>query len=515
MSEKGRIAAIFGAVAVVAGGGLYYFFKVHTPKQQRAAAQAEIAAWEKRLDAARSCLFGATPASGDSGEALAVRELTPDPWDRGTCTQLIARLNRGVADDTGLLPVEHAWMSIDRAAAKVASSFATHVDPFGEAPANRRKDSPLPAALLELDAAHADLRKAAGMEPPPTATLPRLPAAELIRLAHGEDRVKSLDDWWIPSAGGSIAFGSTTKGQVQLVLVPGSAPKLAAVPHRALRAVPDLAWGTAGMAEQIEIAPVDDSGAFGAMTSVPVSGSPRVLAAVGTATAGLVVAYAEETGVVLVRSSGGAFTAAPPIPGTRAGATADPSGRVLVAWSGVPPTRDGARQLESDEPGPLLYSFISRGDAAPVPVELGTGYPQSMCLTDTLGWVQTHGHLRSFDGTTAGEHMLPGHELVACTRDAALAIDYEGMRYSVCNPSCEPVEITGLRATTVATVANGKVHAVRTRGRVLGVWRQSLPPKFFALPEKITPVQATSDGKVLDVLATTESGAVIARVPLD
>src|SRR3954471_22024940 len=214
MSDKGRIAAIFGAAALLAGGGLYYFFKIYQPKQERGAASHEIEAWELRLREVQTCLFGDKPASSRSGEALAVRELAPDPWDRSSCTKLIGKLSRGVAEDTGIMKVEHAWMTVDRAASHVAMAFASHVDPSGDAPAKRGKDSPLPAALDELDAARAELREAAGMDPPPSASNP-LPAAELVPLMEGTDRVGSLTAWLPPSAGGVIAFGSVkNKGEV-------------------------------------------------------------------------------------------------------------------------------------------------------------------------------------------------------------------------------------------------------------------------------------------------------------
>jgi len=56
MSERGRIALIFGTVAAVVGGGAYYFFGVYQPKQVRGTAQAEIERWDERYRAARARL---------------------------------------------------------------------------------------------------------------------------------------------------------------------------------------------------------------------------------------------------------------------------------------------------------------------------------------------------------------------------------------------------------------------------------------------------------------------------
>src|SRR6185369_9686150 len=109
MSERGRIALIFGAVAAAAAGGGYYFLKVYRPDQIRSDARAQVSAWEVRWKAAHDCLLGPSPGSTKTSEALAIREMTPDPWDRGKCTPLVSKLSRGDAPDTGLPDVEEAW----------------------------------------------------------------------------------------------------------------------------------------------------------------------------------------------------------------------------------------------------------------------------------------------------------------------------------------------------------------------------------------------------------------------
>ena len=148
--------AIGGLAIVAAGGGMYWYFGIHAKDVQRQAAQDEIAKWETRLDAARTCIVGDKPASADLGEALSVRELSPDPWDSKTCTKLFGALSRGPTEDTGMMNVEHAWMTIDRAATKAATAFAVHKDPFGMTESDLRKGvSDLPTALSELEAAHA------------------------------------------------------------------------------------------------------------------------------------------------------------------------------------------------------------------------------------------------------------------------------------------------------------------------------------------------------------------------
>src|SRR5438874_6593647 len=127
MSGSGRAILIFGAVVAVAGGAGYYFVKIYRPRQVLHDAQDEIDRWEDRWKAARACLLGPTPGSSKTSEALAMREMSPDPWERGSCTSLIAKLSRGESPESGLPEVERAWAELDSAAGKAAQAFATHV----------------------------------------------------------------------------------------------------------------------------------------------------------------------------------------------------------------------------------------------------------------------------------------------------------------------------------------------------------------------------------------------------
>src|SRR6185295_5939979 len=87
--ERGK-AAVFALVivaAVAVGGGAYYLLAVYAPQQKRGKAQTEVVRWEARLAAARRCLLGEGAETADTRLALAMREMAPDPWSRGTCTQ--------------------------------------------------------------------------------------------------------------------------------------------------------------------------------------------------------------------------------------------------------------------------------------------------------------------------------------------------------------------------------------------------------------------------------------------
>ncbi|CAN5891607.1 hypothetical protein BH11MYX3_BH11MYX3_28950 [soil metagenome] len=501
MSDKTRIAVIFGAAVVLAGGGLYYFFKVYQPKQERGVAATEIEAWEQRLDQVRLCLLGPTPASSKSGEALAIRELAPDVWDRASCTKLVGKLSRGVAEDTGLLEVEHAWMTVDRAAARVAGAFASHVDPSGESSEKRGKDSPLPAALDELDVAAAELRHAAGMDPRTTTAPDALPEAELITIKDGSDPVSSLTAWLTPSAGGTLGFGVVKgKGEVQLTLVPGAAPVVSKLGPGSVRAVPTLTWGAAALSQQIAIGAIDPAGGMTQIAKAPTEFGGRLMVAVGSLPSGL-VAYAASNQLVVARSSGSSFVEDKPIAVGRMTSALDPSGRGLVAWS--LPTEEGHAN-----------GFIAKDGTKPTIVDLGSGYASQSCLTPTKGWVGGEDQFISFDDTGAVPHVLPEHELLGCFTEGALLHKYGSTHYAVCGDTCRVADLTGLRPTTIAAVAGGKVYAMRTRGRVIGVWTEGKPARFFAMPTSITPTLATSNGKVIDVLAETDTAAVVVRLPL-
>ncbi len=505
MSDKSRIALIFGIPAVLLVGGLYYFFKIHQPKQEQGKAADEVLAWEARLDGVHRCLFGDKPASSRSAEALAVRELAPDVWDRVSCTKLIGKLSRGIAEDTGIMKVEHAWMSVDRAASRVANAFASHVDPTGEAPARRGKGSPLPQALDELDAARAALREAAGMDPPPSSAPAALPTAELIAVNLGSDRVASLTAWLIPSSSGAIAFGSIKgKGEVQLTLVPGAAPKVAKLPGGALRAVPDGSWGAAGLRQEVAIGSIDETGAFAQMTSLPVEMGARVVVAVGSFTGGL-VAYGASNKLVIARSQGAAFVADKPIEVGRLAFAIDPGGRGLVAWT--PMGEDG------DDDG-AIKGFIAKDGAPPKIVELGSGSAVQACLTPTQGWVGGEDQFISFDDTGVVPRVLPEHELLGCSTDGALLHRYGSTHYAVCAAQCRTADLTALRPTNIAAIAGGKVYAVRTRDRVIGVWTEGKAPKFYATEKSLTPTLAYGSAKGIELLGETEDGVTIVRLPL-
>ena len=530
MSERGNGKIIAGAVVALAaiGGAAYWFFGIRAKTEQQSHAQAEILKWETRLAAAHECLFGKAPASSDSGEALAVRELTPDPWDRSTCTKLVGAIARGVADDTGIMPVEHAWMTLNRAAAKVATAFAVSKDPYGKTAADERRGvSDLPDALRELDQAHAELRQAAKLPPSTEGPTRTLPAAQVVPMLLDGAEITGIDLFPRASAGTLVMWGVTKDTPVQITLVPGAAPRIEKVPAFTVRGfAPEGgfglagAWGAAGLGGGIAVGTIDQHGVFAAPQTIsPTGGS--LLAAVGTFDDSL-VAYASAEGIVFAHGKGNppAFTLDKPV---RAGTTQiafDPiAGRALVAWAELPPLSVRA-SVDPDAPSPLVGAIVH--DGSPVQtIAIGSGEPMYSCLSRRHGYIVTSSHeLMRFDAS--GTTPLPidaNFSLVGCGAGGALLGDAGTTRYTVCGDAgCRLVDLRGARPSDHAALANDHVVSVAVRERVMAVWSEKTAPTFYRLPEKVVPRKVISDGKTIDVIAesATENKPlhyVLVRVP--
>ena len=523
-SRRGKIIAIFAVAALAVAGGAYYLFTVYLPQEKRGPAQAEIARWEGRLAEARACLLGPTPASSDTREALAIHELAPDPWDRIKCTQLISKLSRGETEDTGMLDVEEAWHGLDRAAGKVAAAFLAHVDPAGE-PAKTRRSDALPVALDELDAAHAALRAAADLGPPPARpATPPLAAAQLVPVRDGAEPIKRLDSWTIPTMNSVLAFGATASHEVQLALVPGAAPVARRIGAGVLRTVPDAAWGAVARAgatpdgeelHQLVVGPLDERGEPPAVApdqdprkrkdAIAIDGRASVFAVVGTADDGLVVGGSRGA-LVLVRAQAGKLAADKPIEIEQLAFATDPAGRALVAYNDA----EGA-----------LRAFVSRGAAKAPPRELGTTLAGGACLTAKRGWIAGGGaddhQMVSFDLETGDvtRYPAPRHDLLGCTADTALLHLGYAAAYTVCSEQqCRGATLQGMKPSKIATLAGDQVVAATLRDHVLGVSREQGPPTFYAIGKHLTLRFAMSDGKVLDLIAESGDGLVIVRVPV-
>ncbi|MGE0872946.1 MAG: hypothetical protein AB7P03_30625 [Kofleriaceae bacterium] len=498
--SKARLALIFGGVAVIMAGGVGYLLGVHQPRQRLRAAQHEIASWERTWEEARRCMLGAKPGSGTISEALAIREMSPDPWDRKTCTKLIGAILRPESDDTGIPEVEAAWLELDKAATALANAFVTHVDPDGET--DRRAEDPLPAALDGFELARNALRVAAELPPQITDVVPPLPAATMIALTHDGKPVVSLEGDRITSGPGFIGFGSAASGPVQIQFVAGRAPVITAIEDTTLRAVPEPSWGARSVDGAIEIGAVDAGGEISNPVLIKVTGRSAVFAVVGSLEDG-VVAYAADDGLAIARIKTGKVTAPRPVYAASPVVAANPSrGEVAIVWTD--------RELE------LVAVRLAPGNLDAVPARIGdSGVAQSACLDDQALWIQDPATLyRVRDGVLSEIQPRRSYQLAGCS-GAGVVVTRPGTGgqpplHQMCTDQC--IDIVTDRGFAPVVLPGGEWAAFYARGNVLGVKRPS-GTQFLATTDRFRPVVAMTDGKQIDVVGYTIQGVSVIRVP--
>jgi hypothetical protein len=507
-SERSRVVLIFAAVAAVAAGGGFYFFKVYQPAQVKKDAQEQITRWETRFTAVRDCLLGEKPGSQKTSEALAIREMNPDPWNRGACTPLIGKLSRGDEPDTGIKDVEGAWVELDKAASKAASAFATHI-----VSSTTLKQDPLPAALDELDAARAALRKAAGMPVLDQAGKP-LRAATIVPVDDGDATLKEIEVQTKPSAHGLIVFGKSRKDRdVEIALHTGGAPKVAPATG-VLRSVPDMSWGAVAAPDRVQVGAIDDKGVMQAPSDQKVANA-QIDAIVGAADNGFVVYNTDKQLVVgrvakpAAAGSGASSTVtwSPPVPTTGLQTAIDVDGRAALVW------RDDKQS----------HGQIVSPAAQEAAIDLGDNPTGATCLTNDRAWVSTGTGVLAFGGAKpVVMRANPFFVLMGCTNDAAVLRSLDPRKpFLICTDDCRTVNVpAGAPELATATAVGGKLVAIASHGGVLGVWHEGGGVEFFGLPEVAEPVMAQdwpamamTDGKVIDVLARGAKGFVVIRIP--
>ena len=508
VNDKVKIGLIFGATAAVLAGGALYFFGVHQPRARVTAAQDEIAAWEGSYDAARRCLLGSPPASPSTAEALAVRELAPDPWERKTCTSLIARLTRSAGVDTELAAVEAAWADVDARAGKVALAFAKHVDARAARPGTY-DPAALPQALDDLDAAYAALRRAASL-PVAAPEGPRLPAATMIALAHDDKPLEPMTRTPVTHRAGLHGRAVGASGELQIQLVAGREPSISTIEDGVLRAIPDASWGARGADGAVEIGAVDAGGALAEPARLPVTPSreiPTVYAAVGGAADGAVVYGARDGRLWIARGGAGRPFVAKPLAAAVAGvvhAVDADTGHAVIVYA------DASRALFA------LALAPGQLDAAPEPLQR-TGAPRRLCLDGDSAWLQYDDEdgaaLVDFvPGGARVDHDTEDFSLERCSVDGAVL--WGGARstflYRHCAAECRDFKVD----PSSLVIASRGWAAIRARGGVLEVKREG-GARHFAITAGFTPVVAISDGKLIDVLGRTRDGLAIARVPAE
>jgi hypothetical protein len=519
----GRVIAIFALVAAVCGGGLFWFFKIHRPAQVKKGAQDEIASWEERWNDTRACLLGKTPRSSKTSEALAIHEMLPDPWDRQKCTPLVAKLTRGDAPDTGLAPVEDAWVELDHAAAKAAEAFAMHV-----VASTTLATDPLPAALDNLDAARAKLRSAAELPATEQAGKP-LVVAQVIPLLDGTKQITQLDITNPPSAHGLVATGATEENrEVRVVFTAGGTPQIARLGAGAMRALPDGSWGAAFGDAETRIGAFDADGAMPSPATVKIA-EGLVAQPIGTLADGMVPIVGRNKGdannpgndqIIWAHVKAGAVTTDPPLDVKLASIVADVDGRAALIWDPLPPKQQRASPPPGDPPGKVR--MLPDGAALDLPAwSSGVGCFTSDRLWVPYGDLAGSGLVSVANGQAITEPLMADF-LMGCTPEVALMRSQDSRApLAICGPHCRPTQIPhGAPTTAALTVVDGKLVAIVAHSGVLGVWREGADPIFYALPEPAQPVlahewtaMAMTDGKVIDVLARGAKTFVVARIP--
>ena len=513
-----RVVLIFAGVAAVAAAGGYYFLAVYQPKQRLTAAQAGVAEWEKRYAAARECLLGPKPASSRVSEAIALRELNKDPWDRNTCTRLMGKLSRD-AENSQIPAVERAWDQVDASATAAAKAFATHV--VGGAPIG---GDPLPPALDALDAAHAKLREAAKL-PPIAETGKALPAAQVLPIEDAGEPLTDLTVDAIPSAHGLVVFGKTASHEVQATLVTGEAPRVGRVGPGAMRAVPDGSWGAVASGGEIKVGGFDAEGAIQNPTAVPLPGARTltVAAVAGTRVAGIVV-YGGDNMLAVAHARESGITADSPLRILTGVAGTDGDGRVALVWTTGDREHHG-RILRpgGDDPVVELTETVAPG-VPPSQAFTRPSMASTPCLTGDRAWIMFGPSLIGFGGPDKPVKLETKGHLIGCTADAALlrAVDpaTQADTYEICAAECRAATLPDAPDDAAVTVVGGKLVAIAEHGGVLAVWREDAPVTYFGLPSPAHPVKANewaamalSDGKVIDVVARGAKSFAVIRIP--
>lgn len=538
--SKGALKVIVPLVLVTGGAG-YWFFGIHQPGKEKAAAQAEIDEWGKAWNDARACLIGAQPASSDLRVSLAARQLLPDPWDTGSCTTKLGGLTRKAGVDTGLAAVERAWTRQDLAVISLAKAFGDWVvnSKAGDLPvaAGVQKEDKLPTALDELAASYAFLRESAGMSKPAPLSTKDVPAATLIPLKLGTEQLVNLESESFLKAG--LAFASVKNGFAQIVLHPGAAPDVQPNQAGVVRSVSGN-WAAASIDTGV-MAGVPDAKGVVSVTSASVAlpGFGQILGVVGDATDGLVI-YRSADAMHVIHSKAGVLTADPPVPNFGVTVIPDFVGKsILIEFTDPAQTSFVARATNG---GPLTF--------VPSPVNLMT-YADG-CLSKTKAWRTDSTSVVAYDATGAAARWVSPRsvQVVGCSADGLVLSLGEQGQFAMCgddvklgaNPdpdrkpvtapvepaaekpitaelTCREITIQGPLTYAFSGVAGKSPVLVAVRDRAAAVWREGAPVQLFSLPERIYPVAIHASDKAIDILGSLDAKdqnrpLAIARLPL-
>jgi hypothetical protein len=508
-SESRKVILIVGAIVVLGVGGALYYLLVVQPQQDRKSAQAEITAWEAHWAETRGCLLGDKPLAADVTDAITARELVAGTTDAamGDCTRTVGGLGRPPGTDTGVADVERAWSRLELATREVAEAYATHrASPLG--------DNPLPAALDALAAAHAALRAAAGMSPPPPGDGPALTTLAPAPI--------TLDGATVSDLGG-ITVDGTLRGRAN---VTGKGPYditwttagLTGAPGSSLGvgSVPDHTWQLVvkeSDGDEADTMTAVGGGATAATALVERGANLIPLLALGAAQ-GRIAIYSVDGHLHVARSADAGATWQPsPVPAPDEVAfSGSPLGdKVTLAWA------DPAKQPDS-----LMVLALTTAANAAGPLPAPTALPAQALAT----WC-TGGALWLVGGTATGYTVFanaapPGVALsiseprpVACNDQVVVLRGRggDGAEQACTATACRALPPTG--ADRAYGVVGGHVYRADSRGRIVAIWRDAEPPVFYRLaaPRDVYGVVDVGGAPVLLLVDTAALALEQAALP--
>jgi hypothetical protein len=422
-------------------------------------------AWAKAYHAARGCLLGAPPASGDAGEALTAADLAAP---NRTCGPELVALAALGGDDAG-----GGWTELRLALGRLADAFIG------------RDDHTLGAGF-DVDAARADAERlsrvvaeveaaAAAVRPDVTAAAPARPTLEPLALTPLE------------ILGGQVTYTSLWRGVMWVTV--GDDQAYYQVRWNAGRPLPlpmgsvgvESLWSPAGTWQtwidhdgRGAVMAATDTGAHEA-TVASTSGVAQVLGLAGEDHRRLIV-YRDDAGGWLARSADN---------GRRWSKVRLPFDAISVS-AAVARSGDAIELVWSDDATHRLRLDL---DAAtgPVPDETAIGDTAlwSDCGTGGALWVVLHDEdteryvVRRADTDRDLLDLREDPTLEACSAQAALVT--VGPRQLLCTASgCKPVPTIDRFATSVVT-GETLIRIAEDR-EVVAIWRGDAPPAFYKLP---------------------------------